>query len=189
MQGLSFIDNDSTYFSTHFSENRTSLRSSIAFHSSTILMNLRGNSALYIEFTKGIYFFIRRKKMEKLIPHISTIEIPVQSIQVSIEWYKTILKLEVTYQGEHDAMLRFQSSDLPKLYLVETDSSERLGFINSRTQIKHSVVDFYTPNLKELYDHLVSQNVRVTELNLNGEFGGFGFYDIDNNLFSACNIL
>jgi len=125
--------------------------------------------------------------MDQLIPKLSSIEIPVQSIKASIEWYKTILKVEVTYQGEHDAMLRFQSKELPGLYLVETETTERLGFTNSKTQIKHSVVDFYTPNLEELYKKLISQNVRVTELNLNGDFGGFGFYDLDNNLFGACN--
>ncbi|MBP0725575.1 VOC family protein [Bacillus sp. RG28] len=126
--------------------------------------------------------------MDQLIPKLSSIEVPVQSLKASIEWYKTILELEVTYEGEHDAMLRFQSKDLPGLYLVQTDSTERLGFTDSRTQIKHSVVDFYTPNLEELYKDLIRQNVRVTELNLNGEIGGFGFYDLDNNLFGACNI-
>jgi len=85
-------------------------------------------------------------------------------------------------------MLRFQSKDMPGLNLVETDSTERLGFTNSKTQFKHSMVDFYTPNLEELYKDLISQNVRVTELNLNGDIGGFSFYDLDNNLFDACNI-
>lgn len=127
--------------------------------------------------------------MKKFITQIATIEIPISNLESSIEFYVDILGVKVIYQGEQDAMLSFQSIGVPTIYLVETEETYTLSFENTNNGIIHSIIDFYTPSLKEFYDFLKMKNVEVGPLNINENgLGGFGFKDIDGNRLSACNI-
>lgn len=128
--------------------------------------------------------------MSKFITHIATIEIPVSDLEQAISFYVDILGVEVQFKGENTAMLTFKASGIPSIFLVETEASDRLSFSNSHNNVVHSVIDFYTPNLIELYDWLKEKKVEVGSLNMN-EFnglGGFGFQDPDGNWLGACNI-
>lgn len=129
--------------------------------------------------------------MNQLITHIATIEIPVSNLSQSIQFYIDILGVEAEFVGERNAMLSFKSKGVPTLFLVETKESQGLAFRNSNNDIIHSVVDFYTPALTELYEWLKEKNVEVGPLNVNpaNGIGGFGFKDPDGNLLSACNVL
>lgn len=127
--------------------------------------------------------------MTNLISHIATLEIPVTNLEESIEFYIDILGAEVHFQGEKNAMLTMKSKGVPTIFLVETEEINGLSFRNTNTNIVHSIIDFYTPSLKELYEWLERKQVQVGPLNLQGEFGGFGFKDPSGNWLSACNIL
>ncbi|MCM3127002.1 VOC family protein [Paenibacillus provencensis] len=88
-------------------------------------------------------------------------------------------------------MLTFDSIGVPGIFLCETQDSSRLQFRNTNNEVIHSVIDFYTNDLKGFYNYLNDQGVQVGELNINSEFdfGGFGFKDPDGNLLSACNAI
>ncbi|MBT2691155.1 VOC family protein [Bacillus sp. ISL-47] len=130
--------------------------------------------------------------MSNYISHIATVEIPVSNLDRSVHFYVEVLGVEVEFKGEKNAMLSFQSKGVPTIFLVETAAEGKsLSFANSNDGVEHSVIDFYTPSLKELHQWLQEKNVEVGPLNLNQEhgLGGFGFKDPDGNLLSACNVL
>jgi RNA polymerase sigma-70 factor (ECF subfamily) len=133
--------------------------------------------------------------MWRIVPRIATIEIPVSNLKRSIEWYCRNLGTRVVHETTTDAMLHLQGSNkigVPTLFLCETDDvSNKLGFLNTNTNIRHSVIDFYVPDLVRFHKFLSDQGVNVGKLNYNiGEgLGGFGFSDPDGNVFSACNII
>lgn len=126
------------------------------------------------------------------ISKIATVEVPVTDLKQSIQWYTRVLGLKIHHQGEKDAMLLFSETGTATIYLVETSEKSRLSFYNTNTGVTHSVIDFYTPNLKGFYEYLTDQNVEVGTYNADLEDtesnGGFGFKDPDGNMLSACNI-
>ena len=126
------------------------------------------------------------------ISKLATVEIPVSNLERSVKWYTEILKLKVHYKGEKEAMLLFNTKGSATIFLVETNEKSRLSFFNTNTGVTHSVIDFYTSDLKGLYDYLKERSVEVGTYNVNPEdpkgLGGFGFKDPDGNLLSACNI-
>ncbi|MFE8700050.1 VOC family protein [Cytobacillus sp. FJAT-54145] len=129
--------------------------------------------------------------MSNFISHIATLEIPVTNLELSIEFYKDILGVEVEFKGEKNAMLSFKKKGVPTIFLVGTEGRKGISFNNTNNGIEHSIIDFYTPNLKEFYQWLQDKNIEVTTLNINEDhgFGGFGFKDPDGNLLSATNVL
>ncbi|MBS4172796.1 sigma-70 family RNA polymerase sigma factor [Bacillus sp. FJAT-49736] len=137
---------------------------------------------------------IHEETMWRIVPRIATIEIPVSNIQASIEWYHNVLGTKVVHQSDHDAMLHLQGGNrvgVPTLYLVQTNSKERLTFENTNTKIVHSVIDFFIPDLNRYHSFLKNLGVEVTDINyLPGmeNQGGFGFKDPDGNVLSACNV-
>lgn len=127
--------------------------------------------------------------MSKYITGISSVEIPVSNLDVSVEWYTKHLGLAVQHRGDSFAMLTFDTVGVPGVYLCKTESGERLTFINTYTGVIHSVIDFYTADLEGFYNYLVEQGVETGPLNISSGYGGFGFKDPDGNLISACNVI
>ena len=126
------------------------------------------------------------------ITKIATVEIPVSDLERSIQWYTEVLKLKLNYKGEKAAMLLFNTKGSPTIFLVETNEKRRLSFLNTNTGVTHSVIDFYTPDLKGFYEYLKERSVEVGPYNADPDdpksSGGFGFKDFDGNWLSACNI-
>lgn len=150
-------------------------------------------AGIYKKNGKEVYIYIKLMEvtMTNLITHVATIEIPVTKLERSLQFYVDVLGVEVHFKGEKNAMLTFKSKGIPTLFLVETEERDRLAFRNTNTDVLHSIIDFYTPALKELYEYLKEKKVEVGTLNVNetNGLGGFGFKDPDGNWLSACNIL
>jgi RNA polymerase sigma factor (sigma-70 family) len=131
----------------------------------------------------------------KIVPRIVTIELPVSNLIKAISWYKNILGTEVVHESINTAMLRLQGGNrvgVPALYLVQTDDIQRVSFFNTNTNITHSVVDFFVPDLERFHLFLKDQEVEVTCINYIPGLeckGGFGFKDLDGNSLSACNVI
>lgn len=126
------------------------------------------------------------------ISKIATVEVPVSNLNHSIKWYTEKLNLHLDFKGDQNAMLLFNKKGTPSIFLVETHEESRLSFLNSNTGVTHSVIDFYTEDLKGFYEYLKGQDVEVGSYNADPDdpngFGGFGFKDPDGNWLSACNV-
>ncbi|MEK5391634.1 MULTISPECIES: sigma-70 family RNA polymerase sigma factor [Heyndrickxia] len=137
---------------------------------------------------------IHDETMWRIVPRIATIEIPVTNIKASIDWYQKVLGTKVAHETDYDAMLHLQGGNrigVPTLYLVQTESVRNLSFLNTNTNIIHSVIDFYVPDLERYHTFLKEQGVEVSGINflpgMEGK-GGFGFKDPDGNSLSVCNV-
>ncbi|MGD6804848.1 VOC family protein [Rossellomorea vietnamensis] len=129
--------------------------------------------------------------MSGFISHIATLEIPVSSLETAIPFYVEVAGAEVEFKGERNAMLTFGKKGVPTIFLVETEQTNRLFFRNSHNEIEHSIIDFYTADLKGFHNWLKSKDIETGPLNINPKhgYGGFGFKDPDGNHLSATNVL
>ncbi|EDL63676.1 VOC family protein [Bacillus sp. SG-1] len=129
--------------------------------------------------------------MSDFISHVATLEIPVSSLETAIPFYREVIGVEVEFKGEKNAMLTFKKQGVPTIFMVETEEKDLLSFKNSNDGVEHSIIDFYTADLKGFYNWLKEKDIEVGPLNINSEhgFGGFGFRDPDGNLLSATNVL
>jgi catechol 2,3-dioxygenase-like lactoylglutathione lyase family enzyme len=129
--------------------------------------------------------------MSEFISHVATLEIPVSSLDRAIPFYQEVLGVEVHFKGERNAMLTFNRQGVPTIFLVETEAVGGASFRNSNNDIEHSVIDFYTHDLKSFHSWLKERNIETGPLNIHPDngFGGFGFKDPDGNLLSATNVL
>lgn len=129
--------------------------------------------------------------MSHFISHVATLEIPVGNLEKSIEFYVDVLGVALEFKGEKNALLTYKKKGVPTFYLVETEETQRTSFKNTNNDIVHSIIDFYTPELKEFYQWLKEKNIEVGPLNIHSEngYGGFGFKDPDGNLLAATNVL
>jgi RNA polymerase sigma factor (sigma-70 family) len=131
----------------------------------------------------------------RIVPRIVSIELPVSNLKRSIGWYHDILGTEVVHESQDTALLHLQGGNhvgVPALYLVQTQDKQRLSFLNTNTEIVHSVIDFYVPDLDRFHLFLTNQGVEVTGINYIAGLdrqGGFGFKDPDGNSLSACNVI
>ena len=127
--------------------------------------------------------------MSHFISRIATIELPVSNLERSIDFYMSIVGVHLEFKGEKAAMLSFGQRGVPTIYLVETKEMSPVSFFNTYSGVTHTVIDFYTPTLKDFYQWLKEKQVEVGSFNVNEEgLGGFGFKDPDGNLLSVCNI-
>lgn len=129
------------------------------------------------------------------VPRITSIEIPVSNLKRAVNWYNQILGL--TLLGEFqdswkEAMMQFpgQVTGVPTIYLVQTDSNDRLGFYNTNRGYTQSIIDFHVPDLSAFHQQLQSHGVKTNREHLvlaQGEISGFGFFDPDGNSLGATN--
>lgn len=132
-----------------------------------------------------------------LVPRIAGIEIPVSNLQASVHWYTSILGLKLLEEFKDtwkEAMLQFPDhpAGVPMIYLVQTDSPERLAFYNTNHGYTQSVIDFYAPDLGKFHRWLQSNGVNTNRDKVElkpGEIGGFGFFDPDGNSLGATNLV
>ena len=129
--------------------------------------------------------------MPDFISHVATLEIPVRNLESAINFYTEVLKIEVEFKGEKNAMLTFKKKGVPTIFLVETEGEGSLSFNNSANGVQHTIIDFYTSDLEGFHTWLKEKNIEVGPLNTHPEngLGGFGFKDPFGNLLSATNVL
>ncbi|MDQ0062613.1 VOC family protein [Paenibacillus harenae] len=129
------------------------------------------------------------------VPRIASIEIPVSNLKRAVDWYCQFLGLELLGEYEQswkEAMMQFPGhvAGVPTIYLVKTESDDRLGFYNTNRGYTQSIIDFYVPDLSAFHRKLASHGVKTNREHvvLNpGEISGFGFFDPDGNSLGATN--
>ncbi len=137
---------------------------------------------------------IHDEVMWRITPRIATVEIPVSNLKRSVEWYTNTFGLSVWVELNGAALLHVQgknATSAPGIYLVETESAERLSFKNSNTGVEHSVIDFYVPDLERFHVFCHDQKHEVSEVKFiegMGKQGGFGIKDPDGNSIGITNV-
>jgi hypothetical protein len=75
-----------------------------------------------------------------------------------------------------------------RILLVQTEDVVRLGFKNSFNGLRHSVIDFHTPQLEDLHASLLAMGAKVDDLEPAANVWaprGFGFFDSEGNRLAA----
>ncbi|WP_079911623.1 VOC family protein [Paenibacillus sp. 32352] len=126
------------------------------------------------------------------ISRIAGVEIPVSNLKAAIEWYERVIGVKTV--GEFDESWTEAMIDFPNhpvgIYLVQTDTADRLKFHNTNHNYTQSVIDFYTEDLVGFHNYLKSLGIPTNRETIElkpGEIGGFGFFDLDGNSLGATN--
>lgn len=94
------------------------------------------------------------------------------NLKAAVEWYGKILGLKVIGEFQDswkEAMLQFPGNPIgvPTVYLVQTDSQDRLKFYNTNYGYTQSIIDFYTADLAEFHRRLKAHGVATNRKLLN----------------------
>lgn len=116
---------------------------------------------------------------------VAGVEIPVADLKKAIAWYAETFGMKVLGEPEKDweaAMLYLDGGErlgVRNFYLVKTEDDQRLAFVNTHTGVTHSVIDFYSANVKSILADLHVRGVRMN--------GASGFFDPDGNSLAVCS--
>ena len=118
---------------------------------------------------------------------VASVEIPVRNLQKAIAWYTETFGMKVLGAPIGDwesAMLYLDEGErlgVPNFYLVETEDEQRLTFLNTYTNVTHSVIDFYSANVEPIIAGLRNRGVKMN--------GSSGFFDPDGNSLAISHIV
>ncbi|MCZ8537704.1 VOC family protein [Paenisporosarcina quisquiliarum] len=109
--------------------------------------------------------------------------IPVVDLRESVSWYSDCLKFKLRFKRDGLAVYELETG--PLLVLVEADKNSRGHFLKGG-QAEFSV-GFTTTNINELYEYLVSQDVKVESIQEDEGHQFFHFYDPNGNKLQVHN--
>jgi catechol 2,3-dioxygenase-like lactoylglutathione lyase family enzyme len=124
-------------------------------------------------------------KAHPFVLRVAGVGIPVKNLKKAIAWYTAVFGMKVLGEPQGDgeaAMLYLDGGErlgVPNFYLVETEDEQRLAFVNTYTNVTHSVIDFYSANVTLLLTELQSRGVQMN--------GTGGFFDPDGNSLAVCS--
>lgn len=116
---------------------------------------------------------------------VAGVELPVQNLKKAVAWYTETFGMKVLGEPEGDgeaAMLYLDGGErlgVPNFYLVETQDERRLAFVNTYTNVTHSVIDFYSAHVEPMLAGLRGHKVKMN--------GVSGFFDPDGNSLAVCS--
>ncbi|TGB00744.1 VOC family protein [Halobacillus salinus] len=120
---------------------------------------------------------------DPLFTGIHYFRIPVTDLNESVTWYSECLQFKLKFNRGDLAL--FEIGDGSLLVLVEADTDSR-GHFTKDGQAEFSV-GFTTPDIERLYDHLVSNDVRVEAIQEDDGHQFFHFYDPTGNKLQVHN--
>ncbi|KGX92974.1 hypothetical protein N781_13950 [Pontibacillus halophilus JSM 076056 = DSM 19796] len=120
--------------------------------------------------------------------NVGTIEIPVEQLDESIQFYTEMLGLTTLQKGEESCMLTFNQHGAPNLFLVKSEQFQPLHFESSHIK-NNSIIDFYTTDLDTCHRVFSDAGIEVTSLNkTDSGLGGFGFKDPNGHWLGMHNV-
>jgi catechol 2,3-dioxygenase-like lactoylglutathione lyase family enzyme/predicted DNA-binding protein YlxM (UPF0122 family) len=124
-------------------------------------------------------------KAHPFVWRVAGVEIPVRNLKKAVAWYTSTFGMKVLGKPEGDweaAMLYLDGGErlgVPNFYLVETQDEQRLAFVNTYTNVTHSVIDFYSTNVEPMLTGFLTRGEKMN--------GASGFFDPDGNSLAVCN--
>jgi catechol 2,3-dioxygenase-like lactoylglutathione lyase family enzyme len=123
------------------------------------------------------------KKVYPVFEGIDTIIIRVSNYLISKKWYEEKLGLEIIYEDHNSKLVAFETGSPTSLIIWQTDE------IMVPQLERNSYLIFRTTNAFTSREILVKRDVKVEELIESEGIKFYRFYDPDNNLFEACEVL
>lgn len=119
-----------------------------------------------------------------------TLEVPVSSLQASVDFYASAFGLKLEWSDETHALL--EPADPGKLgvrlLLVQTEDTRRLAFSHSGNGLDHAVADFKVDNLAAYHAHLREAGIELPDIEPPAHDWapwGFSFSDPDGNRYGV----
>ncbi|QOR68766.1 VOC family protein [Cytobacillus suaedae] len=111
-----------------------------------------------------------------MFKRIDTVFLEVSDIQQSIDWYTTILGFELRWQ--HGVYAALNVSETPLTLVQKNDDFQ---------PNKKSLFNFYVSDVNEAHSHLVNNEVKVEDIQVEDDVSWFVFYDLDGNRLEVCH--
>lgn len=121
---------------------------------------------------------------EKLL-RVGTTYIPVQNVEISVEWYSKNLGATVNYKDQNKAIIDLANQSF---FLVRSIEGQTANFIDTHLKERFSMT--FEVNgivaLESIHQQFIANGMEVGEIENRGHAGrNFVFSDLDGNLFDV----
>ena len=115
---------------------------------------------------------------KSFIDQVHYIRIPVKDLNMSAQWYRDVLGLQLLNNTEDRAILKVNEGSF-LLILVPTKDETFAHFTIDNEQ--EFSIGFTSPELPEFHQHLIDHQVKVDEIQEDNGHAFFHFYDPNGN--------
>lgn len=120
-----------------------------------------------------------------ILKGVEAIFIPIKSPELAAKWYEEKLGFSLLYLEEGAAVMRIDAESQTVVCLVKAKNHIPLNFPDNYFGVG-KFFNFITHDIEETYRSLIEKNVKVNELDGEGETKFFTFYDLDGNPLGVC---
>ena len=115
---------------------------------------------------------------ESFIEQVHYVRIPVKDLELSAQWYRDVLGLQLLNNTEEVAILKVGEGPF-LLILVPTDDETFAHFtINNKQEFS---IGFTSRELSKFHQHLIDHQVKVEDIKEDNGHFFFHFYDPNGN--------
>lgn len=111
-----------------------------------------------------------------LVERIDTICLTVRNVEEASRWYQEVLGFQEFFRGENYRILTIGKSTVP-LTIEE-------GYRNSSASSVYPI--FYAKDIEQVFDTLKNKDVKLSQLQHDGDNTFFDVYDLDGNKLQIC---
>lgn len=112
------------------------------------------------------------------IEQVHYIRIPVKDLELSAQWYRDVLGLQLLNNTEELAILKVNEGPF-LLILVPTEDETFAHFTIDNVQ--EFSIGFTSPELSKFHQHLIDNQVKVEDIKEDNGHAFFHFYDLNGN--------
>lgn len=120
-----------------------------------------------------------------LLKGLEGIFIPVKDPKISANWYEEILGFKLLYIEEEAAVMKIAEQSQTVVCLVKTLNHQPMTFPSNEFGVG-KYYNFIPQNIEETYKLLLEKNIKVNQINEEGNSKFFTFYDPDGNPLGVC---
>ncbi|WP_068984449.1 MULTISPECIES: VOC family protein [Lysinibacillus] len=122
-----------------------------------------------------------------ILKGVEAIFIPIKDPELSATWYEEKLGFTLLYIEEGAAVMKIDEESQTVVCLVKAKNHTPLNFQDNYFGVG-KYFNFISQNIEETYQSLIEKNVRVNEIDGEGQTKFFTFYDPDGNPLGVCQL-